>query len=605
MKRYLLLLIVLIVSSTSCKKFLDTEPTNFITPDYSTIPQLETGLAGVYDALGTAYQDVWPYWLNATSDIEYDRTGQSNTTIYVYSPADLRITDLWRTLYTGIYRANNILAVVDNPSLDEVSRNRIKGEALFLRAYFYFMLVSNYGDVPLMLDPTPSITELNVPRTPMKDVYDQIVADMKAAEPLVSVAGSGGIAYGGRVTQSAVQGILARVYLKMAGYPLNDRTKYNDALEWAMKVKDSGRHALEADYREIFKRYARDQYDISESIWEVEYYGNATGGLQEYNYYTGGRAGILCVDQSVGNSSGLIMASKKLFDMYEQNPSSSTVPKASPDIRRDWNIAPYSWSNTIPATYTPISDLFRRYAGKWRREYETLTPKGNNVTPQNFPVLRYSDVLLMIAEAENELNGPDNAYQHVNEVRRRAYGIFYGNRIKSIQVTSGGSGYTSAPTVTIAGGGATATAVISGGAVTAINLSEPLAFTKSGPYYSTAPAITISGGGGNGAAATAIISNSTDADLKPAQISSPEALLQAIKDERAREFCFESSRRPDLIRWGNFVQDIKDYAVFGKSIGMNDAMVAWTNNVSFRSVLLPIPIYDMTLNKALVQNPGY
>src|SRR5690606_33723906 len=229
---------------------------------------------------------------------------------------------------------------------------RIEGEALFLRAYYNFLLVSNFGNVPLLLTADPSITELNVPATPMKEIYDQVVADMIKAESLVDAAGEGKATFGGRVSKSAVHGILARVYLKMAGYPLNGgRPMYEEALRWAKKVEDSGQHALEPDYREIFKRYARDEYDIKESIWEVEYYGNGTGGLQEYTYYVGARCGILSVDLEIGRSGGLIMASKKLFDLYGGTPASS------PDIRRDWNIATYSWGGSVPGVYTPITDL--------------------------------------------------------------------------------------------------------------------------------------------------------------------------------------------------------------------------------------------------------
>jgi hypothetical protein len=599
MKKYLLILLVLLVSNTSCQKFLDTKPTNFITPEYKTIAQLETGLAGVYDALGSIYQDDWPYWLNATSDIEYDRTGQQTSAIYIYSPADIRITSFWRLLYQGIYRANVILEAVKNPDLP-AEKSRIEGEALFLRAYYNFMLVSNFGNVPLLLTADPSISELNIPATPMRNIYDQVVADMIKAEGLVDPAGEGKATFGGRISKSAVQGILARVYLKMAGYPLNlGQPMYEEALRWATEVKNSGKHELEPDYREIFKRYARDEYDIKESIWEVEFYGNGTGGLQEYTYYIGARLGILSNDLEIGRSGGLIMASKKLFDLY----GGTTVN--SPDIRRDWNIAPYSWGGGTTGVYTPVTDLFRRSAGKWRREYETLTPKGNNVSGQNFPILRYSDILLMIAEAENELNGPDNAYQYINEIRKRGYGILYGNTVKSIEIVNGGSGYTSIPTVTVAGGLVKATAVVSGGVVTAINITDYERITKS-TGYSVPPAITITGGGAIvNATAVATLTQSTDADLTLTQTEFPLALMQAIKDERAREFCFETSRRPDLIRWGNFVGDVRQYAIDGKAIGMNDGMVAWTNNVTERSVLLPIPIYDITLNKALEQNPGY
>jgi hypothetical protein len=605
MKKNLILLAVVLLCSTSCKKFLDTKPTDFITPEYNTIAQLETGLAGVYDVLGTVYQDVYPYWLNATSDLSLERSGSSNSTVYVYSPADIRITDLWRQLYQGIYRANNILAVVDNPALDEKSRNRIKGETLFLRAYFNFLLVSNYGDIPLLLTSNPSITELNTPQTPQKDVYDAIVKDMITAEGYVDAAGTGVATFGGRVSKSAVQGILARVYLKMAGYPLNGGIPmYKEALNWGLKVKSSGSHELEADYREVFKRYARDQYDIKESIWEVEYYGNGTGGLQEYSYVTGGRFGILCVDQSKGNSSGLIFATRKLYNLYKESAESTLPIKSSYDIRRDWNIAPYHWGSGTTAVYTANSDLHRRYAGKWRREYETLTPKGNNVTGENFPLLRYSDVLLMIAEAENAVNGPANAAQYVNEVRRRGFGILYGNTVKSITVTNGGTGYTSVPTVTVGGTQITATATIAGGAVTAINITDYGQITKTNGYAAP-PTITITGGGGTGAVAAAVLTQNADADLTAGDIASPGAMLIAIKNERAKELCFESLRRSDLIRWGNFVNDIKQYAIDARAIGAIDGMVAWTNNVTARSVLFPIPIYDITLNKALVQNPGY
>lgn len=103
------------ILGTSCEDFLSTEPTNFIAPEYSTIAELETGLAGVYDVLGSqaTYGDVIPYWLNVSTDIGYTNTGQLNTTAYIYTATDAQITNLWKTLYQGIYRANLVLAKVD------------------------------------------------------------------------------------------------------------------------------------------------------------------------------------------------------------------------------------------------------------------------------------------------------------------------------------------------------------------------------------------------------------------------------------------------------------------------------------------------------------
>jgi len=598
---------------SACKKFLDTKPTDFITPDYNTVPKLEAALAGVYDVLGNtqAYGENYPFNLNVSTDIEYTNAITANTPVYVYGPSDNPITVFWMTMFTGIYRANQLLAKVDNEEAgDSAARNRIKGQALFLRGYYTFMLVSNYGDIPLSLDPNPPIADIKTPRMPQKQVYAQVLKDMEQAELLVDEVSDGaatGVNFGGRVSKSAVQGILARVNLKMAGFPLFETARYAEALKWAAKVKDSGKHRLNPDYRNIFINYAQDKYDVKESIWEVEFFGNNVGAYREYCYYIGRRGGIRSDDPIIGASGGLIFGTRKLFNLYGENPQSTSVPKASFDIRRDWNIAPYFYTGN-PGIMTANADLWRRFMGKWRREYELVTPKAVEVSPQNFPLLRYADVLLMLAEAENELNGPDKAYPYVNEVRKRAYGILYGNVVKHIAVTTGGAGYTSAPSVVITGGGgsgATATAIVSAGVVTGIVLTNPGTLSLTGPYYSTPPTVTITGGGGTGAAAVASLTDIADADLNMSQISSKESLRLAIKEERARELCFEATRRSDLIRWGNFVGDMKTYLSWALANGASVGIVTGAQNVSNRNNLLPIPLYDMSLNKALTQNPGY
>ena len=166
-------------------------------------------------------------------------------------------------------------------------------------------------------------------------------------------------------------------------------------------------------------------------------------------------------------------------------------------------------------------------------------------------LLRFSDILLMYAEAENELKGPTaDAVEAFNKVRRRAWST----GIKTITVTNGGAGYTTAPTVNISGnGGATATATVSGGRVTAITLDrDPMAvsFFNEGKY-SSVPTITLTGGGGSGATATATISRATEGNIAPA---TKEAFLAAIQDERMREFNFENMRKADLLRWGTFLK---------------------------------------------------
>lgn len=610
-------IVILAAAAVSCQKILDTHPTDFISPGafYKTPEQLQSALNGVYNSLGRqeVYGNNYLYMFNTNTDESYGRTVEL-TTSYQYDASDAKNELFWKGLYAGIAQANLLLANLEGVEMDKEPKDVIKGQALFLRGFQYFMLVSNYGDVPLILQPAASVTAVNIARAPMKEVYAQITKDMIEAEALLQTQTATALGAGGKVTRTAVQGMLARVYLYMAGFPLNDTEKYKDALLWANKVVNpSGsapEHALNPDYRDVFLKYAQEQYDVKESMWELEFWGNNTGGVNFGNTYTGRFCGITCNDAGKGFSSGSINATRKLYNSYQVNPLSQSKPnKASFDWRRDWNCANYTWGTGATAKKTSVTNTWLMNAGKWRREYEVVNPKDKNYTSQNFAFLRYSDVLLMLAEAENEVNGPANAYQYVNMVRKRAYGILYGNVVKHITVTNGGSGYTSAPTVTINGGGgsgATAEATISGGAVTAITVTSPGTLTTAGPYYTSAPTISITGGGGSGAAATATITQSTDADLPASAISGKMELLAAIKEERSRELCFEGLRRNDLIRWGKFVDDMKAFLAYATAnAGTAANITTAADKVSARNVFLPIPTHEMQLNNLLEQNTGY
>src|SRR5690606_3668299 len=144
-------------------------------------------------------------------------------------------------------------------------------------------------------------------------------------------------------------------------------------------------------------------------IWEVEFYGNGMDPTTEYGH-VGNVNGIAApATGTIGYSTALLNATHRLYDLYENQ-----------DERRDWSIAPFRYSGESKV-YWGSHQIYNRNCGKWRREHETLLPKTNNGTPQNFPLLRYSDVLLMFAEAENFLNGPTTAaHDALNKVRARA-----------------------------------------------------------------------------------------------------------------------------------------------------------------------------------------
>ena len=596
MKKILLLLLIPVLTGvSSCKKFLETTPEDFISPAnyYNTEEQLNFALNGVYDILGqrALYGDALIGRMGTEADEGFYAVSTfSGPQVYNHSTSDTYVLNLWQLLYDGINRANVLLENINKPAMTEAGRNQIRGQAQFLRAYYYFLLVSNWGDVPLILSATSSANNTDIARTPAKEVYNTILKEMQEAEGLVQSASD--VGFGGRINKSAVRGMLARVCLYMAGKPVEDISKYQDAIKWSKMIIDENFHSLNPSYKDIFINYAKDAYDIKESILEVEFWGNTAGVYRE-----GGRVGIntgITNPNTAAYAYGFIQTTARLFNSYTNNR----------DLRRDWNIAPYRYqsSGTIMAAWS-ATQIYERHCAKWRREYEVVTPRSMNDSPENFPLLRYADVLLMYAEAENEVNGPANAVAAVNLVRRRAFG---GITIQTIPVTNGGTGYTTAPVVTITGGSptvnATATATVSGGKVTAITITNP------GTYYTTAPTVTFSGGNGSAAAATATLAAVTANDLTAAQIADKLSLRTAIHLERSRELCFEGLRKYDLIRWGELETALKGVAADVTANGptaLKYAANAGNNFTAPRHLLLPIPIYELGLNKLLVQNVNW
>ncbi|HEY0668005.1 MAG TPA: RagB/SusD family nutrient uptake outer membrane protein [Sphingobacteriaceae bacterium] len=609
MKRhYYILALVFLVSLGSCKKYLETEPTDFLNPSnyYETEAQLEYARASAYNNLGAGqlHGSYANYLLSWQGEEGYMNrftltTGPWN---YFYGSADPYNQGLWSNLYNGINRANVVLENIDkNPSIRKSYRDKVRGEMLFLRAYYYFTLVQYYGGVPLKLTATSSVVDVDIPRNTTKEVYDQIIKDMETAEPLVPTIDS--LGFGGAVSRSAVRGILARVNLHMAGEPLKDKTRYAEVVKWCKKVMEDTQagHALNPSYPQIFINLAGDKYDIKESIWEVEFFGNRQDQFVETgnNGWINGPASV--ATSINGRADSYMSITSRLYDAFETG-----------DNRKWWSITHFGYTATgktmsaLPANQN-AKNLMR--PAKWRREYETLLPRHATTTPINVVLLRYSDILLMFAEAENEINnGPTPAaINAVNQVRQRGWS----KGVKTITVTNGGAGYTSAPTVTfsagVGGNTAEGTAVISGGQVTAINLNRDLSavtFNKEG-IYNSAPTITISGGGGTGATATATIYVPADANLSSSATASKAAFLSAIQDERFREFNFENLRKADLLRWGIFLDVYQDMANRLQQESPGAAFVRYFSNASERDLLMPIPNNEVTTNLKMVQNPGW
>lgn len=626
-----ILMIITGITASSCKKYLDTTPTDFYSTYnyYETEGQLHTALNAIYSNMmsGRMFGLVQHFNFTSTTDemLPNKTLAQDNRGFYYanWTPGYSYIASMWQYPYIGINLANNLIDNIDKPSMDETERGYIKGQALFLRAYNYFLLTTNFGEVPLVLH-TPAITETSIPAASQAALYQQMEADLKEAETLLKDRTVAVLGYNDVVTETAVQAMLAKLYLYWASYPLKDTGKYDEAISYADKVISSGIHDLNPDYKQVFINLFQDKYDIKEDILEWGADGAAAGETNKSGNDIGNFVGITSTyNASYPNVSftaaAWIWATRKLFDSYETIPSSQLSMKASLDTRRDWNCADFSYTySTVNGAETRVStavtNLWQLRCGKFRREYAPQEQRALGTYGTNWPVIRFADVLLIKAEAEILRAAPDldAAREAIERVRRRAYGTMYGNIVKDITVVNGGSGYSAAapPAVTISGGGgsgAAAVAVVStAGVVTGIRLTSRGTLTAAGPYYTSAPAVTIAApASGTRATATATITNGSEYLLSGSL--DKEQMLEVLKAERMRELCFEASRRYDLVRWGNFYADMQDFRAYASSNGGsgNANGLSALAGVEQKHELLPKPTYELNLNKSLKQNTGY
>jgi hypothetical protein len=674
MKRNIFIIASLIlVSFTACKKVLDTKPDAFLQPaDYYKGANLPNALAAIYNPL--SFYNMFTSGIFVCNDETfYGGPGRTvavnNASAFGYDYTNGNVSTLWSNCYRGIERANELLANVD-PNSTNADERAAYGEALFLRGFYHFMLVSNFGDVPLQLTPTTSPEGLDVKRTASETVYNQVVADMKAAESRVFDITK--LGHASRVSKSAVQGILARVYLKMAGYPLNGgaagaTAMYENARSYCQKVMNSGLHSLNPSYSQVFINHAANTFELKESIWELDVSGN-TSSVPRIDGQFGIQNGILYQPTgellaTAGYSWGFAYVNKALYDKYDIY-----------DARRDWNVANFTYGvdnakNTL--TSVPISNTavfsYNRNNAKWRRIYETFYPKDRFTSSVSFGILRYSDVLLMFAEADLQLNGGTctaDGIAAVNAVRRRGYGLTETTApLKSLVVTTPGSGYNAtvvnnynnasvadintdnwlgcASTITgdkvtdvkLTSGGlgftaATAGTIYLGTPWTAntalavnkqvINNGNLYTVTTAGTTTTTPP--TQTSGASSAATTGAVFTYAGTAAtakgtlLTTADVNLGVVTLQTIQDERARELCYEALRQHDLIRWGIFhptmvavYNQMNSWATYATNTKAN-AIVGY-NNVMIsdpkKFLLLPIPASEISINGNMKQNPGW
>jgi len=265
-------------------------------------------------------------------------------------------------------------------------KNQYLGEAKFLRALNYFDLVNLFGAVPLVTQPLPNTDAALLARTPVADVYKVIIADLLAAEAGLPVSYSGNNL--GRVTKGAAQALLGKIYLY--------NKDYANAEKYFLLVINSGRYGLMDNFQEVWHRSFENN---KESIFEVQFADIGGSG-------TNGRNGSYL--PAVNGATGSGLATKRAFDAFDP-----TDPRRGMSIfKAGDSFAPNV--STALATFSPVWSA-TGYAVK-KGMWPIMYVNSNGI---NYPIIRYADVLLMYAEAANELNKLTEARAAVNQVRAR------------------------------------------------------------------------------------------------------------------------------------------------------------------------------------------
>lgn len=401
--QYKLNLIIILISLLSgCKdNFIELSPldqanvgNSFNTPDDANL-----AIMGVYDALqGGSY----PQDMAFLTELVTDNTMVQPTRIADAGRGDLReleffqftdnnsyLQSRWSRLYSGIARANLILAKIEQiPFPDQVLKDQYIGEAKFMRAMFYFDLVRFFGAVPVSISEIKSADEaFALKQKPETEVFQIIINDLNDAITGLPITYSSSNI--GRATKGAAKALLAKVYLT--------NKNPNLALPILQELK-------KAPYSyKLMPTYAAAFDDnVIESIFEIQYTSSIIGEGNPYpNFFltNDGTAGKDIFGSTyLGNTGqGVSLPTTEMYNAYEAN-----------DARRSFSIIKYF-------SKQEAADVFVIY------KYRGIPTSPNN-SEDNIPVLRYADVLLMLAEAINEsVKAPTpEAYDAVDEIRKRA-----------------------------------------------------------------------------------------------------------------------------------------------------------------------------------------
>ncbi len=425
----------------SCNDFLDVDAPSKQTVEsvFTSTTEINTALNGVYAAILTdntfgryLYNDVM---LN--SDVDF--SANSNESPQTDAPRRFDMTadagsaeKLWNALYSAVETANEFIynleesSIYKNGGADHADLAQMLGEAKVIRAMCYYELLCYYGDIPFTFTPTYVSQDFLPAITSRDEVYKQIIADLEAAAPQMksTAALSDGVE---RISKEACWAMIARMALQAGGYslrpvdgsatsygqmarPSNYQDFYKTARAYADSVIASGTHSLTKSYKDVFVKECDFVVDnTDDAIFEIPFARETNG---QWGYYQGPTASATegVTPHVYGATNGGVRT--EAFYRYTFD---------AKDLRRDFVNGLWYY----PATGLPTMRAdYSVHNNKWSKLWNSVGLGANTTgaTGINFAYLRYADVLLMFAEAENELNGPTAAAQEaLTQVRNRAF----------------------------------------------------------------------------------------------------------------------------------------------------------------------------------------
>lgn len=409
MKKYSIILLVLLMSFTGCDDFLTVVPETQLSSAtfFKTENDFVQAVNGAYAPLRAYYNG--PAWL--LGELHSDNTFYMRNVLFGAVENSENLADFsvevsngttpntnvlaaWRGLYLIIARTNQVLGTIDPVQFNQDSKNNVRGQALFLRAFAYFHLVRYFGKVPLHLAPVPGREGSALPLSEEAAVFDQIIKDLTEAIPLLPQKSAQLL---GRVTQGAARTLLGDVYIY--------RKRWSDAEQILAPVVSSGQYSLMPSYSMAFPRNSTNKNN-AESVFEIQYREGPDGVQGTFLYQHLPLPLTVAEVRSLFNT----INPQPLDGQGNNIPTPDIIAAYEPeDLRRDASIRYITVSGRPgPNKITPII-----------RKFQDNHAQHNN-HGVNWPVYRYAEVLLLIAEALNEQGKSGEALGFLNQVRSRA-----------------------------------------------------------------------------------------------------------------------------------------------------------------------------------------